>query len=183
MSFQLFHASPSRFDRPDFEAALGVLAEQPTQRNPKGAIGLWCAPFVCDGFGPETASIRLADDTRYVSLPIRCLRDLYDALGDSELDQAGLVQAFVNLREALSPQADVLLIDDSSDRLGEVVILNLDVIEDWTWHLTSELLAAGRIPRLPAYSDIDINASLSSEIASWSFAADGTVKKPKSPSP
>lgn len=186
MTFRLFHASPARFDQPDFETALGVICAPASERNPKGAIGLWSAPFPCEGFGPETASFRLADDARYVSIRINSFKGLYYGLGDvvdSHLDRAGLVQAFVNFREALSPRADVLLIDDTSGRLGEVVILNLDVIRDWTWHPTSELVAERAGSRSVAFSTVEVDEQISAELCLWSFAADGSVEKPKAPRP
>lgn len=131
-----YHVTKSEFDFPDFEKILDILIDPESNKNPKGALGLWMSTRLksCTSFGSCVAEIHLKDDFKPAFLEYEVLRSNYDHAHCDERSAANAPQLFHDLGRALGEHADVLFINDSLPIAGEVIIINTDCIDKIIWH-------------------------------------------------
>jgi hypothetical protein len=128
----LYHVSPYEFLTPCIEMCTEkAIADE---KHPNGVLGLWTSPFPrmfeSTPFGPHVYSVTLHESAREVLLPYQSLRELDMAQKDLADDcPEAPFEFYASLREIVGKDYDVLYVADGSRSVGEVIIVNLDVIK------------------------------------------------------
>lgn len=119
----LYHVSPKKFDFPN-RAEINAAREW-SRWHANGVLGLWCStrPNMCAPFGKHIYKIALKPDAVCKGLPFKVLFQTTSSL--EGLDE------FQPIIDEMCGAADVLYVKDGHDEVGEVIILNFDVIESF----------------------------------------------------
>lgn len=129
-TLDLFHVTSAPFKKPDFDIARKKLAHEDGQ--PKGILGFWLSqdPGMCSSFGDWAAQIAIQPGARPVGMDCELLRQFHDAVDDEQTQtQDQLLTRYETLRERLKAHGDVLFILDARPAVGEVVVLNPQVLQ------------------------------------------------------
>ena len=130
--YSLYHVSPNVFDFPDYDKiAPFVIAND---KSPNGVLGLWISPFpdACSSFGPHVYDVTIAEDYRGSVLDLSDLRAMHCYHSNEEWPIVDRVAYYQGYRTELLKTTDVLFIGDANGGVGEVIVLNFDVITSFT---------------------------------------------------
>lgn len=125
----LYHMSPFVYDKVCMDAAKKHVIG--TNKSPNGVLGLWLSayPDACDGFGPVCYEVALKKDHREYQMPLSQLRKLFDESLANGANQEQAVQYHIKVRDTLLQMCDVVYVMERMDRVGEIIVVNLDIIE------------------------------------------------------
>lgn len=140
----LYHVAAERFQFPDREVATELLLShgEHLDKHPKGALGLWLSPSpgLCADFGTSVAQACFASGTSFASLNLRALVSRAKELAHLSYEDA--VESWSALGSTMSEHAQVVLIADETETVGEVVVLDTACLRAWQWLDAAEAAAA-----------------------------------------
>lgn len=145
----VYHVTGTPFEQVDLDIARKIIKAPGSNRNPKGALGLWTStiPRQCSGFGAHCAKIAIKSDFSPIAISLSRLKHCYDnAFAEpdelslsppSDADLARMldnsVDLFSEFGRKLGGYGDVLFIKDGNRTAGEIIILNPGCIEAIEW--------------------------------------------------
>jgi hypothetical protein len=106
-------------------------------KSPNGLLGLWLSnvPHMCINFGPYVYETQIDERARVGVVPFSELYGWHRSLiMQSQTEQ---MEHYKRLRLDLLNELDVFVVEDGQPTLGEVVVVNLDVLsshrlcDDW----------------------------------------------------
>lgn len=127
-----FHVSNTKFDKPCINTINNVRDKRDTHDN--SVLGLWVStyPNMCSSFGNHTYQFKLKDNTTFKGI---LLEEFFRLCTRGNNGDKLSLEQYNHLRNEWMKTTDVIFILDASQGINEVIILNLDVIDDFT-HIT-----------------------------------------------
>jgi hypothetical protein len=124
----LYHVSPKLFDFPSREEINRAREWSPWHAN--GVLGLWCStfPMMCSPFGKQIYQVEMSSKAKVIGLPFGEFQRLTERMED-----------FDELIDYLTKQGDVAYIVDANPFVGEVIVLNFEMIKSFENVTGSEL--------------------------------------------
>lgn len=114
---QLYHVSPKLFDFP-CRTKINEAREW-SQWHSNGVLGLWTSTFpnMCKGFGTYSYAVDIKEGSRRIGLPFEDFRKL-----------TCYMEEYTDLIAYLCKHGDVAYLIDATDNIGEVIVLNFNMI-------------------------------------------------------